>query len=48
MGTAILVASGKGGTGKTSFCANVGIALCALGEKVLLIDADTGLRSLDA
>ncbi len=47
MGTAILVASGKGGTGKTSFCANVGIALCALGEKVLLIDADTGLRSLD-
>lgn len=47
MGTAILVASGKGGTGKTSFCANVAVALCALGEKVLLIDADAGLRSLD-
>lgn len=47
MGTAILVASGKGGTGKTSFCANTAVALCALGEKVLLVDADAGLRSLD-
>ena len=47
MGCVIAVASGKGGTGKTSFCANVGVALCALGEKVLLIDADAGLRSLD-
>ncbi len=47
VGTVIVVASGKGGTGKTSFCANVAVALCALGEKVLLIDADAGLRSLD-
>jgi septum site-determining protein MinD len=47
LGKVITVASGKGGTGKTSFCANVAIALCALGEKVLLIDADAGLRSLD-
>ncbi len=47
MGTVIAVASGKGGTGKTSFCANVAFSLCALGEKVLLIDADAGLRSLD-
>ena len=47
MGIVIAAASGKGGTGKTSFCANVGVALCALGEKVLLIDADAGLRSLD-
>lgn len=47
MGTVITVASGKGGTGKTSFCANVAVSLCALGEKVLLIDADAGLRSLD-
>ena len=47
MGCVIAVASGKGGTGKTSFCANGGVALCALGEKVLLIDADAGLRSLD-
>ena len=47
MGTVIAVASGKGGTGKTSFCANTAVSLCALGEKVLLIDADSGLRSLD-
>ena len=47
LGKVITVASGKGGTGKTSFCANVAVALCAMGEKVLLIDADAGLRSLD-
>ena len=47
MGTVIAVASGKGGTGKTSFCANIAVSLCALGEKVLLIDADSGMRSLD-
>ena len=47
MGQVISVVSGKGGTGKTSFCAGVAVALCALGEKVLLIDADSGLRSLD-
>ena len=47
MSKSIAVASGKGGTGKTSFCANVAVSLCALGENVLLIDADAGLRSLD-
>ena len=47
MGQVISVVSGKGGTGKTSFCAGVAVALCALGEKVLLIDADCGIRSLD-
>ena len=47
MGTVIAVASGKGGTGKSSFCANLAVALCARGEKVLLIDTDAGLRSLD-
>lgn len=47
MGSVIAVASGKGGTGKTSFCANVAVSLCALGEKVLLIDADSGMRSMD-
>ena len=39
MGTVIAVASGKGGTGKTSFCANIAISLCALGEKVLVAQA---------
>ena len=39
----ILVASGKGGTGKTSLTAGVGAALAQLGSKVLLIDGDCGL-----
>ncbi len=44
---AILVASGKGGTGKTSFTAGVGAALTLRGRRVLLIDGDCGLRNLD-
>ncbi len=43
----ILVASGKGGTGKTSFTAGVGAALAQIGHRVLLIDGDCGLRNLD-
>lgn len=39
--------SGKGGTGKTVLCALLGTAFAAAGEKVLLIDGDLGLRSLD-
>lgn len=47
MGYCIAVLSGKGGTGKTSFCAGVATALADLGEKVLCIDCDVGLRNLD-
>ena len=47
MGTAYVVASGKGGTGKTSFVAGVGSALAQSGHKTLCIDADIGLRNLD-
>ncbi len=43
----ILVASGKGGTGKTSVTANVAAALSEKGHKTLVIDADSGLRNLD-
>ena len=43
----ILVASGKGGTGKTSLTANVGCALAERGHRVLVVDADSGLRNLD-
>lgn len=43
----ILVASGKGGTGKTSLTASVGTALADLGKKVLVVDGDCGLRNLD-
>ena len=47
MGTAIMITSGKGGTGKTSFTAGVGGCLAALGRQVLCIDLDIGLRNLD-
>lgn len=44
---AIVVTSGKGGVGKTTTTANVGSALANLGEKVVVIDTDVGLRNLD-
>lgn len=47
MGELIAVLSGKGGTGKTSVCAGLATALASLGEKVLCIDCDIGLRNLD-
>ena len=47
MGELIAVLSGKGGTGKTSVCAGIAEALAQLGEKVLCIDCDVGLRNLD-
>lgn len=47
MGELIAIASGKGGTGKTSLCAGIATALARSGEKVLCIDCDIGLRNLD-
>ncbi|MEO6991173.1 MAG: septum site-determining protein MinD [Candidatus Baltobacteraceae bacterium] len=46
-GRSIVVTSGKGGVGKTTTTANVGAALAARGARVVLIDADVGLRNLD-
>src|SRR5436853_5758976 len=43
----ITVTSGKGGVGKTTTTANLGVALARMGKKVVLIDADIGLRNLD-
>ena len=47
MGELIAVASGKGGTGKTSVSAAVACALAQTGQRVLCIDCDVGLRNLD-
>lgn len=47
MGTAIVITSGKGGTGKTSLTGALGSCLAALGNRVLCIDMDVGLRNLD-
>jgi flagellar biosynthesis protein FlhG len=43
----ISVTSGKGGVGKTSVVANLALALCRMGQRVLVLDADLGLANLD-
>lgn len=47
MAISIVVTSGKGGTGKTSLVGGAGSCLAALGQRVLCIDMDVGLRNLD-
>ena len=39
--------SGKGGVGKSALCAGIATVLAASGKRVLCIDGDVGLRSLD-
>lgn len=46
-GTIVTITSGKGGVGKTTATANIGVALAADGGRVVCIDADIGLRNLD-
>ncbi|MBE0492092.1 MAG: septum site-determining protein MinD [Sulfurospirillum sp.] len=47
MGTIITVTSGKGGVGKSTTTANLAVGLANLGQKVVAIDFDIGLRNLD-
>lgn len=47
MSRIIVTTSGKGGVGKTTSTANIGMALAQRGRKVVVIDADFGLRNLD-
>ena len=41
------VVSGKGGVGKSTFTAGISKALASMGKRVLAVDCDIGLRSLD-
>lgn len=43
----MVVASGKGGVGKTNIAVNLGIALAQRGSKVAILDADMGLANVD-
>ena len=47
MGKIIVVASGKGGVGKTVAVSNIAVALAKMGKRVLMADLDIGLRNLD-
>ncbi len=47
MGISTVITSGKGGVGKSTVSVGLGRALAQRGRRVLLIDCDAGLRSLD-
>ena len=47
MSKVVVVASGKGGVGKTTTSANIAAGLAQKGHKTVAIDFDVGLRNLD-
>lgn len=47
MSNVIVITSGKGGVGKTTTTANLGVGLALMGKNVALLDTDIGLRNLD-
>ena len=47
LGRVIFVTGFKGGVGKTTVSANLAATLYALGNKVLVIDGDFGMRCMD-
>ena len=42
-----VITSGKGGVGKTTLTANIGLKLAELGKRVAVVDGDLGLNNLD-
>ena len=47
MGAVTVITSGKGGAGKSTTAANLGLVLAAAGRRVLLLDCDAGLGCQD-
>ena len=47
MSRKIIITSGKGGVGKTTITANLGLQLAKSGLRVMLVDGDMGLNNLD-
>ena len=47
MSEVIVVTSGKGGVGKTTSTANIGMGLAQMNKRVVMVDTDIGLRNLD-
>ncbi len=43
----IAISSGKGGVGKTTMTANLGLAIAKLGKKVIMVDADLDMANLE-
>jgi flagellar biosynthesis protein FlhG len=43
----VAVTSGKGGVGKTNVVANLSVSLSELGKRIVVVDADFGLASID-
>ena len=48
MGRSWMIASGKGGVGKSTIAAALGTSLARDGKRVCVVDADIGLRDQDA
>lgn len=47
MARKIVITSGKGGVGKTTITASLGLKLAQAGERVVAVDGDLGLNNLD-
>ena len=43
----VLVTGGKGGVGKTTVAANLGVEMSGAGKRVLIVDLDLGLANLN-